>query len=238
MRRVVVTGLGIVSSLGNNTHEVETSLKDARSGISFQQEYADHGLRSQVAGSININFEELIDRKLLRFMAKGHAYAWIAMQEAINDANLEDNQVSNFRTGIIVGAGGTSTESMLQGTNVLKEKGIRRVGPYMVTKTMSNGVAACLATGAKIKGLNYSITSACSTSAHCIGNAYELIQMGKQDIMFAGGAEEEHWTMSYLFDAMGAMSSKFNDHPSKASRTFDTNRDGFVISGGGSILVL
>jgi 3-oxoacyl-[acyl-carrier-protein] synthase-1 len=238
LRRVVVTGLGIVSSLGNNTHEVETSLKDARSGISFQQEYSDHGLRSQVAGSININFEELIDRKLLRFMAKGHAYAWIAMQEAINDANLEDNQVSNFRTGIIVGAGGTSTESMLQGTNVLKEKGIRRVGPYMVTKTMSNGVAACLATGAKIKGLNYSITSACSTSAHCIGNAYELIQMGKQDIMFAGGAEEEHWTMSYLFDAMGAMSSKFNDHPSKASRTFDTNRDGFVISGGGSILVL
>ena len=171
-------------------------------------------------------------------MAKGHAYAWIAMEEAIADSMLNDDQVSNFRTGIIVGAGGTSTESMLQGTNTLNEKGIRRVGPYMVTKTMSNGVAACLATGAKIKGINYSITSACSTSAHCIGNAYELIQMGKQDIMFAGGAEEEHWTMSYLFDAMGAMSSNFNDNPERASRTFDVNRDGFVISGGGSILVL
>ena len=238
MRRVVVTGIGIVSSLGNNANEVEASLKSSKSGISFQPEYEEHGLRSQIAGSINISVEELIDRKLLRFMAKGHAYAWIAMQEAIADSQLEDNQISNFKTGIIVGAGGTSTESMYQGTNTLNEKGIRRVGPYMVTKTMSNGVAACLATGAKIKGVNYSITSACSTSAHCIGNAYELIQMGKQDIMFAGGAEEEHWTMSYLFDAMGAMSSKYNDEPEKASRTFDVNRDGFVISGGGSILVL
>ena len=238
MRRVVVTGIGIVSSLGNNANEVEASLKSSKSGISFQPEYEEHGLRSQIAGSINISVEELIDRKLLRFMAKGHAYAWIAMQEAIADSKLEDNQISNFKTGIIVGAGGTSTESMYQGTNTLNERGIRRVGPYMVTKTMSNGVAACLATGAKIKGLNYSITSACSTSAHCIGNAYELIQMGKQDIMFAGGAEEEHWTMSYLFDAMGAMSSKYNDEPEKASRTFDVNRDGFVISGGGSILVL
>jgi len=171
-------------------------------------------------------------------MAKGHAYAWIAMQEAIADAKLTENYVSNDRTGIIVGAGGTSTESMLNGTQVLKEKGIRRVGPYMVTKTMSNGVSACLATGAKIRGINYAITSACSTSAHCIGNAYEQIQMGKQDIIFAGGAEEEHWTMSYLFDAMGAMSSKYNDQPEKASRAFDVNRDGFVISGGGSILVL
>ena len=238
MRRVVVTGIGIVSSLGNNANEVEASLKSSKSGISFQPEYEEHGLRSQIAGSINIYVEELIDRKLLRFMAKGHAYAWIAMQEAIADSQLEDNQISNFKTGIIVGAGGTSTESMYQGTNTLNERGIRRVGPYMVTKTMSNGVAACLATGAKIKGVNYSITSACSTSAHCIGNAYELIQMGKQDIMFAGGAEEEHWTMSYLFDAMGAMSSKYNDEPEKASRTFDVNRDGFVISGGGSILVL
>ena len=238
MRRVVVTGIGIVSSLGNNANEVEASLKSSKSGISFQPEYEEHGLRSQIAGSINISVEELIDRKLLRFMAKGHAYAWIAMQEAIADSQLEDNQISNFKTGIIVGAGGTSTESMYQGTNILNERGIRRVGPYMVTKTMSNGVAACLATGAKIKGVNYSITSACSTSAHCIGNAYELIQMGKQDIMFAGGAEEEHWTMSYLFDAMGAMSSKYNDEPEKASRTFDVNRDGFVISGGGSILVL
>ncbi len=238
MRRVVVTGMGIVSSLGNNVSEVEASLKHAKSGISFQKDYEEHGLRSQVAGSIDIDVKELIDRKLLRFMAKGHAYAWIAMQEAIADAGLKEDEISNFNTGIIVGAGGTSTESMLEGTNTLEEKGIRRVGPYMVTKTMSNGVAACLATGAKIKGINYAITSACSTSAHCIGNAYELIQMGKQDVMFAGGAEEEHWTMSYLFDAMGAMSSKYNKEPEKASRTFDINRDGFVISGGGSILVL
>ena len=238
MKRVVITGMGIVSSLGNNVKEVKKSLQEAKSGITFQPEYESHGLRSQVAGSININVEELIDRKLLRFMAKGHAYAWLAMQESIADSGLNEEKVSNFRTGIIVGAGGTSTESMLQGTETLKEKGIRRVGPYMVTKTMSNGVSACLATGAKIKGINYAITSACSTSAHCIGNAYELIQMGKQDIMFAGGAEEEHWTMSYLFDAMGAMSSKYNNQPEKASRTFDVNRDGFVISGGGSILVL
>jgi len=224
--------------LGNNQDEVKQSLHQGKSGITFQPEYAQHGLRSQIAGSININYEDLIDRKLLRFMAKGHAYAWIAMQEAIVDANLTENYVSNPMTGIIVGAGGTSTESMLLGTETLKEKGIRRVGPYMVTKTMSNGVAACLATGAKIKGINYAISSACSTSAHCIGNAMEQIQLGKQDIVFAGGAEEEHWTMSYLFDAMGAMSSKYNDTPEKASRTYDQDRDGFVISGGAGILVL
>ena len=238
MRRIVITGLGIVSSLGNNQEEVKQSLHQGKSGITFQPEYAQHGLRSQVAGSININYEDLIDRKLLRFMAKGHAYAWIAMQEAIVDANLTENYVSNPMTGIIVGAGGTSTESMFQGTETLKEKGIRRVGPYMVTKTMSNGVVACLATGAKIKGINYAISSACSTSAHCFGNAMEQIQLGKQDIVFAGGAEEEHWTMSYLFDAMGAMSSKYNDTPEKASRTYDQDRDGFVISGGAGILVL
>jgi 3-oxoacyl-[acyl-carrier-protein] synthase-1 len=238
LRRVVITGLGIVSSLGNNQDEVKQSLHQGKSGITFQPEYAQHGLRSQIAGSININYEDLIDRKLLRFMAKGHAYAWIAMQEAIVDANLTENYVSNPMTGIIVGAGGTSTESMLLGTETLREKGIRRVGPYMVTKTMSNGVAACLATGAKIKGINYAISSACSTSAHCIGNAMEQIQLGKQDIVFAGGAEEEHWTMSYLFDAMGAMSSKYNDTPEKASRTYDQDRDGFVISGGAGILVL
>ena len=238
MRRVVVTGLGIVSSLGDNQLEVKDSLFHGKSGITFQQEYADRGLRSQVAGSVNINFEDLIDRKLLRFMAKGHAYAWIAMQEAIADARLNEDMVSNPMTGLIVGAGGTSTESMLHGTETLDEKGIRRVGPYMVTKTMSNGVAACLATGAKIKGINYSISSACSTSAHCIGNAVEQIQLGKQEIVFAGGAEEEHWTMSYLFDAMGAMSSKFNDAPETASRTYDKDRDGFVISGGAGILVL
>jgi 3-oxoacyl-[acyl-carrier-protein] synthase-1 len=212
MRRVVVTGMGIVSSLGNNVNEVSESLKNSKSGITFQEEYKDKGLRSQVAGSINLNTEELIDRKLFRFMADGHAYAWLAMQEAIKDAKLNEDQVSNIRTGLIVGAGGTSTESMLRSTDVLKEKGIRRVGPC--------------------------ISSACSTSAHCIGNAYEQIQMGKQDIIFAGGAEEEHWTMSFLFDAMGAMSSNFNDTPEKASRTFDTKRDGFVISGGGGILVL
>jgi len=238
MRRVVVTGMGIVSSLGNNVNEVSESLKNSKSGITFQEEYKNKGLRSQVAGSINLNTQELIDRKLFRFMADGHAYAWLAMQEAIADAKLNENQVSNIRTGLIVGAGGTSTESMLNSTDVLKEKGIRRVGPYMVVKTMSNGVTACLATGAKIKGINYSISSACSTSAHCIGNAYEQIQMGKQDIIFAGGAEEEHWTMSFLFDAMGAMSSNFNETPEQASRTFDVKRDGFVISGGGGILVL
>jgi 3-oxoacyl-[acyl-carrier-protein] synthase-1 len=238
MRRVVVTGFGIVSSLGNNKSEVLDSLREGRSGITFQQEYADRGLRSQVAGSVKLNVQELIDRKLMRFMANGHAYAWIAMQEAIADAGLPPELVSNVRTGLIVGAGGTSTESMLEATDTLREKGVRRVGPYMVTKTMSSGVAACLATGAQIKGINYAISSACSTSAHCIGNGVEQIQMGKQDIVFAGGAEEEHWTMSFLFDAMGALSSKYNDTPDKASRTYDANRDGFVISGGGGILVL
>ena len=238
MRRVVVTGMGIVSSLGNNKAEVLESLREGRSGIVFSQEYADHGLRSHVCGAIQFNAGELIDRKLMRFMAKGHAYAWIAMQEAIADAALPPELVSNLRTGLIVGAGGTSTESMLEATNTLAEKGVRRVGPYMVTKTMSSGVAACLATGAKIKGVNYGISSACSTSAHCIGNGVEQIQMGKQDIVFAGGAEEEHWTMAFLFDAMGALSSKYNDSPQKASRTYDANRDGFVISGGGGIVVL
>ncbi len=239
MRRVVVTGMGIVSSLGNNKAEVKASLYEGRSGITFQQEYADRGLRSHVAGSIkNLDIEALIDRKLLRFMAKGHAYTWLAMQEAIADAALPEEMVSNVRTGLIVGAGGTSTESMLEATDTLAEKGIRRVGPYMVTKTMSSGIAACLATGAKIKGVNYGISSACSTSAHCIGAGVEQIQLGKQDIVFAGGGEEEHWTMSFLFDAMGALSSKYNETPEKASRTYDADRDGFVISGGGGILVL
>jgi len=239
MRRVVVTGMGIVSSLGNNKAEVKDSLYEGRSGITFQQEYADRGLRSHVAGSIkNLDIEALIDRKLLRFMAKGHAYAWLAMQEAIADSALPEEMVSNVRTGLIVGAGGTSTESMLEATDTLAEKGIRRVGPYVVTKTMSSGIAACLATGAKIKGVNYGISSACSTSAHCIGAGVEQIQLGKQDIVFAGGGEEEHWTMSFLFDAMGALSSKYNETPEKASRTYDADRDGFVISGGGGILVL
>ena len=239
MKRVVITGLGIVSSLGNNKDEVKNSLYEGQSGITYQPEYAEHGLRSHVAGSVkNLDVEALIDRKLLRFMAKGHAYSWIAMQEAIADAALPEALVSNVRTGLIVGAGGTSTESMLESTNTLAAKGIRRVGPYMVTKTMSSGIAACLATGAKIKGINYGISSACSTSAHCIGAGVEQIQLGKQDIVFAGGGEEEHWTMSFLFDAMGALSSKYNETPDKASRTYDADRDGFVISGGGGIVVL
>ena len=238
-RRVVVTGLGIVSSLGNNKKEVQDSLYHARSGITFQPDYAAMGLRSHVAGSIkNLNLEELIDRKLFRFMAKGHAYAWLAMQEAIADSALSEAMVSNIRSGLIVGAGGASHESILDGIDTIREKGIRRVGPYMVTKAMASGVSACLATGAKIKGVNYAITSACSTSAHCIGAGVEQIQLGKQDIIFAGGAEEEHWTLSFMFDGMGALSSKYNDTPEKASRTYDVNRDGFVISGGGGILVL
>lgn len=238
-RRVVVTGLGIVSSLGNNKKEVKDSLYHARSGITFQPDYAAMGLRSHVAGSIkNLNLEELIDRKLFRFMAKGHAYAWLAMQEAIADSALSETMVSNIRSGLIVGAGGASHESILDGIDTIREKGIRRVGPYMVTKAMASGVSACLATGAKIKGVNYAITSACSTSAHCIGAGVEQIQLGKQDIIFAGGAEEEHWTLSFMFDGMGALSSKYNETPEKASRTYDVNRDGFVISGGGGILVL
>ncbi|MFM1911072.1 MAG: 3-oxoacyl-[acyl-carrier-protein] synthase [Pseudomonadota bacterium] len=239
MRRVVVTGMGIVSSLGNNVAEVKDSLYEGRSGITFQPEYVEMGLRSHVAGSIkNLNVEELIDRKLMRFMAKGHAYAWLAMQEAIADAALPEEMVSNVRTGLIVGAGGASHESILEGIDTLREKGVRRVGPYMVTKAMASGVSACLATGAKIKGVNYGISSACSTSAHCIGAGVEQIQLGKQDIVFAGGAEEEHWTLSFMFDAMGALSSKYNETPDKASRTYDADRDGFVISGGGGILVL
>lgn len=239
MRRVVVTGMGIVCSIGNNKAEVLDSLQEGRSGITFQPEYAAQGLRSHVAGSVkNLDVEAMIDRKLMRFMANGHAYAWIAMQEAIADAGLPEDQVSNLRTGLIVGAGGASHESISSGIDTLRDKGVRRVGPYMVTKAMASGVSACLATGAKIKGVNYSISSACATSAHCIGAGAEQIQLGKQDIVFAGGAEEEHWTLSFMFDAMGALSSKYNDTPDKASRTYDTERDGFVISGGGGILVL
>lgn len=239
LRRVVVTGFGIVSSLGNNKQEVKDSLYEGRSGITFQQEYADRGMRSHVAGSIkNLNIEDQIDRKLLRFMAKGHAYTWIAMQEAIADAGLPKELVSNVRTGLIVGGGGPSTEAIEESNRTFVEKGIRRVGPYMVTKAMCSGIVACLATGAEIKGVNYAISSACSTSAHCIGAGVEQIQLGKQDVVFAGGGEEEHWTLSYLFDGMGALSSKYNDTPDKASRTYDANRDGFVISGGGGIVVL
>ena len=237
-RRVVVTGLGIVSSIGNNKKEVEASLREGRSGIVASEVYAEMGFRSQVHGALNIDLKELIDRKVKRFMGDGAAYNYIAMQEAIEDAGLDESQVSNVRTGLIVGSGGPSTENIVLAADTMREKGVKRVGPYMVTRGMSSTNSACLATPFKIKGVNYSITSACSTSAHCIGNAMEQIQLGKQDIVFAGGGEELHWTLSVLFDGMGAMSSKYNETPEKASRAFDTNRDGFVISGGGGVLVM
>ena len=237
-RRVVVTGLGIVSSIGNNKEEVEASLRAGRSGIVASEVYAEMGFRSRVHGALNIDLKELIDRKVKRFMGDGAAYNYIAMQQAIEDAGLDESLVSNIRTGLIVGSGGPSTENIVLAADTMREKGIKRVGPYMVTRGMSSTNSACLATPFKIKGVNYSITSACSTSAHCIGNAAEQIQLGKQDIVFAGGGEELHWTLSVLFDGMGAMSSKYNETPEKASRAFDANRDGFVISGGGGVLVM
>jgi len=237
-RRVVVTGLGIVSSIGNNKEEVAASLREGRSGIVASEEYAEMGFRSQVYGALNIDLASLIDRKVKRFMGDGAAYNYIAMQQAIEDAGLSEDQVSNVRTGLIVGSGGPSTENIVLAADTMREKGVKRVGPYMVTRGMSSTNSACLATPFKIKGVNYSITSACSTSAHCIGNAAEQIQLGKQDIVFAGGGEELHWTLSVLFDGMGAMSSKYNETPEKASRAFDANRDGFVISGGGGVLVM
>lgn len=238
MKRVVVTGLGIVSSIGNNQQAVTSALREGKSGISFSQEYADMGFRSHVHGAIKLEIEELIDRKLRRFMGDAAAFNYIAMREAIEDAGLDESQVSNERSGLVVGSGGSSTSNIVQAADIMREKGVKRVGPYMVTRTMSSTTSACLATPFKIKGVNYSITSACSTSAHCVGHGAELIQMGKQDIVFAGGGEEVHWTLSVLFDGMGAMSSKFNDAPETASRAFDANRDGFVISGGGGLLVL
>lgn len=237
-RRVVVTGLGIVSSIGNNKEEVAASLREGRSGIVASEVYAEMGFRSQVHGALNIDLAEHIDRKVKRFMGDGAAYNYIAMQQAIEDAGLDESQVSNVRTGLIVGSGGPSTENIVLAADTMREKGVKRVGPYMVTRGMSSTNSACLATPFKIKGVNYSITSACSTSAHCIGNAAEQIQLGKQDIVFAGGGEELHWTLSVLFDGMGAMSSKYNETPEKASRAFDANRDGFVISGGGGVLVM
>ena len=237
-RRVVVTGLGIVSSIGNNKEEVEASLRAGRSGIVASEEYAEMGFRSRVHGALNIDIASLIDRKIKRFMGDGAAYNYIAMQQAIEDSGLSEDQVSNVRTGLIVGSGGPSTENIVLAADTMREKGVKRVGPYMVTRGMSSTNSACLATPFKIKGCNYSITSACSTSAHCIGNAAEQIQLGKQDIVFAGGGEELHWTLSVLFDGMGAMSSKYNETPEKASRAFDANRDGFVISGGGGVLVM
>ena len=238
MKRVVVTGLGIVSSIGNNKAEVLESLKAGRSGIVFADVYKEMGFRSHVHGAINIDQDEFIDRKVKRFMGDGAAYNYIAMQQAIADSGLEESEVSNIRTGLVVGSGGPSTSNQVEAADILREKGIKKVGPYMVTRNMSSTNTACLATPFKIKGVNYSITSACSTSAHCIGHASELIQLGKQDIVFAGGGEELHWTLSMLFDAMGALSSKYNDAADTASRPYDVNRDGFVISGGGGVLVI
>ena len=238
MKRVVVTGLGIVSSIGNNRQEVVDSLKEGRSGIVFEEEYKDLGFRSHIHGSVNINVEEFIDRKVKRFMGDGAAFNYIAMQQAIADSGLEEDQVSNPRTGLVMGSGGPSTSNLLFAWDTLREKGLKRVGPYMVPRTMSSTNTACLATPFKIKGVNYTITSACATSAHCIGNAMEQIQLGKQDVVFAGGGEEVHWTMTVLFDAMGALSSKYNDTPETASRPYDETRDGFVISGGGGVLVI
>ena len=237
-RRVVVTGLGIVSSIGNNKTEVTEALRAGQSGIEFCQEYADLGFRSHIHGPIRLELAEHIDRKLLRFMGDGAAFNYLAMGEAIADAGLEENEVSNIRSGLVMGSGGPSTSNIVLAADILREKGLKRVGPYMVTRTMSSTNSACLATPFKIKGVNYSISSACSTSAHCIGHGAELIQMGKQDVVFAGGGEEVHWTMTVLFDAMGALSSKYNDAPATASRPYDANRDGFVISGGGGVLVL
>lgn len=238
MKRVVVTGLGIVSSIGNDKQEVLNSLRQGRSGIEFHQEYADFGFRSHIHGAIHLELEALIDRKVRRFMGDAAAFAYVAMREAIADAGLQENEVSHPHTGLITGSGGGSPENQVLAADILRSKGLRKVGPYMVPRTMSSTTAACLSTAFKIKGLNYSISSACSTSAHCIGNAYEQIQMGKQAIMFAGGGEEVHWAMTLLFDAMAALSSKHNQTPQTASRPFDVSRDGFVISGGGGMLVL
>ncbi len=238
MKRIVVTGLGIVSSIGNNRDEVVDALKNGRSGISFAEDYQELGFRSHVRGAIDIDVNEFIDRKVKRFMGDGAAFNYIAMQQAIADAGLEENEISNVRTGLVMGSGGPSTSNLVEAADILRSKGVKRVGPYMVPRTMSSTNTACLATPFKIKGVNYTISSACATSAHCIGHAMELIQLGKQDVVFAGGGEEVHWTMSVLFDAMGALSSKYNDTPETASRPYDESRDGFVISGGGGVLVI
>jgi len=239
MRRVVITGLGIVSPIGNNADEVSASLKAGKSGNVASPEMAEHGFRSQIAGTVKLDIAEHVEKRALRFMGPGAAYAYIAMGQAIADAGLDEDTVSNVRTGLIAGSGGPSTSAMFTAHNIVKDTGAtKRIGPFAVPKCMSSTISANLSTQYKIKGINYSITSACSTSLHCIGAASEQIMMGKQDVMFAGGAEELDWTLSCLFDAMGAMSSKYNDTPEKASRAFDANRDGFVIAGGGAMLVL
>ncbi|MDF1630194.1 MAG: beta-ketoacyl-ACP synthase I [Alcanivoracaceae bacterium] len=238
MRRVVITGFGIVSCLGNDADSVTRSLKESISGIRHREPYKEIGMRSQVAGIPTIDLDERIDRKARRFMGDSAAFAYVAMDDAIRSSGLSPEQVSNERTGLIAGSGGHSSMNQVDAADIAREKGVKRVGPYMVPRVMASTVSACLATPFKIKGVNYSIASACATSAHCIGNAMELIQLGKQDIVFAGGGEEEHWTLSILFDAMGALSSKYNDTPEKASRAYDADRDGFVIAGGGGMLVV
>jgi len=238
MRRAVVTGLGIVSSIGNNRDEVVDSLRTGRSGIVNAEIYREMGFRSHVHGPIKLDLDAAIDRKIKRFMGDGAAYNYLAMEQAITDSGLTENEVSNIRTGLVMGSGGPSTSNLVDAADILRSKGVKKVGPYMVTRAMSSTNTACLATPFKIKGVNYSISSACATSAHCIGHAMELIQLNKQDVVFAGGGEELHWTMSVLFDAMGALSSKYNDTPETASRPYDASRDGFVISGGGGVLVI
>lgn len=238
MKRVVVTGLGIVSSIGNNKKEVLDSLKQGRSGITFSQEYADLGLRSHVHGAVSVDVDGQIDRRQRRFMGDAAAFNYLAMAEAIKDARLDSREISDPRVGLITGSGGASTENTVVAADLLRSKGLRKVGPLMVPRTMGSTTSACLGTAYQIKGVSYSISSACATSAHCIGNAFEMIQAGKQDMIFAGGGEEVHWTLTVLFDAMGALSSGYNETPSKASRAYDAARDGFVISGGGGIVVL
>ncbi|KZY30236.1 beta-ketoacyl-[acyl-carrier-protein] synthase I [Alcanivorax sp. HI0083] len=238
MRRVVITGMGIVSCLGNDTDSVTRSLREGRSGIRFKEEYQEIGMRSQVAGTPTIQLDDFIDRKPRRFMGDAAAYAYVAMQNAIANSGLNDEQVSHERTGLIAGSGGHSSFNQVEAADIARSRGVKRVGPYMVPRVMASTVSACLATPFKIKGVNYSIASACATSAHCIGNAVEQIQLGKQDVVFAGGGEEEHWTLSCLFDGMGALSSKYNDTPEKASRAYDATRDGFVIAGGGGMVVV
>jgi 3-oxoacyl-[acyl-carrier-protein] synthase-1 len=238
MRRVVVTGMGITSSIGINRQQVLESLRQGKSGIVFCPEYQELGFRSHIHGAVDIDLDSLIDRKLRRFMGDSAAYNYIAMQEAIKDAGLGEAEISNPRTGLIAGSGGTSTQNVTLAVDLLREKGAKKVGPFMVPRTMGSTNSACLSTAFKIKGVNYSISSACSTSAHCIGHACELIQYGKQDRVFAGGGEELHWSLTLLFDAMGALSSKYNDSPTTASRAYDATRDGFVIAGGGGMLVL
>ncbi len=238
MRRVVITGLGIVGCLGNNKEEVTESLREGRSGIRYVPEYEEIGLRSHIAGQPQIDLEALIDRKLRRFMSDAAAYSYVSLQQAIADAGLSEDMVSNERTGLVAGSGGVSSGDIVESTDILRTKGIRKVGPYRVTRSMGSTVSANLATPFSIKGVNYSLTSACATSAHCIGHAMELIQWGKQDIMFAGGGEEEHWSLTMQFDAMGALSTKYNETPQTASRPYDATRDGFVIAGGAGMLVL